>query len=114
MKWLGCDAEENTWERGTSLKAYKHLIDEYLASKAPRTSPTQVGENVMGGFPAMPHDPLGAPHGAMASLSAPSAMDGPVVSDAPSDKVASANVTPSMSLARAPALAVPQRVPSAQ
>ncbi|XP_060202388.1 uncharacterized protein LOC132630806 [Lycium barbarum] len=114
VKWLRCDVEENTWERGTSLTAYKYLIDEYLASKVPRTSPTQVGENVMGGSPAMPLDPLDAPHGAMESLSMPSAMDGPVVSDAPSDKVASAYVTPSMSLARTPMLAVPQRVPNAQ
>ncbi|XP_070036452.1 uncharacterized protein [Nicotiana tomentosiformis] len=62
---LGCDAEENTWERGTKLKDYKSLIDDYLARKALRTSPTQVGENVMGGFPAMPHDPLDAPRGVL-------------------------------------------------
>ncbi|MCD9645283.1 hypothetical protein HAX54_034109 [Datura stramonium] len=30
---------------------------------APRTLPIQVGENVMSGFLAMPHDPLAAPHG---------------------------------------------------
>nr|XP_016467478.1 PREDICTED: heterochromatin protein 1-like [Nicotiana tabacum] len=41
VKWQGCDAEENTWERGTNLKAYTSLIKDYLASKAPRTSPTQ-------------------------------------------------------------------------
>ncbi|XP_070017178.1 uncharacterized protein [Nicotiana sylvestris] len=41
VKWQGCDAEENTWERGTHLKAYKSLIEDYLASKASRTLPTQ-------------------------------------------------------------------------
>ncbi|XP_070035391.1 uncharacterized protein [Nicotiana tomentosiformis] len=60
VKWQGCDTEENTWERGTNLKAYKSMIDDYLASKAPRTSPTHMGEKVMGNFPAMPHDPLDA------------------------------------------------------
>ncbi|XP_070020127.1 uncharacterized protein [Nicotiana sylvestris] len=46
VKWQGCEAEENTWERVTNLKSYKILIEDYLASKAPRTSPTQVWENV--------------------------------------------------------------------
>ncbi|XP_070022244.1 uncharacterized protein [Nicotiana sylvestris] len=39
VKWQGCDAE-NTWERGTNLKAYKSLIDYYLASEVLRTSPS--------------------------------------------------------------------------
>ena len=101
MKWQGCDAEENTWERGTNLKAYKSLIEDYLASKAPRTSPTQVGENVMGGFPAMPHDPLDAPRGVLASLPTPVATVGPVVSAAPSDKRACASVAPPIAIASA-------------
>ncbi|XP_070006065.1 uncharacterized protein [Nicotiana sylvestris] len=101
VKWHGCDAEENTWERGTNLKAYKSLIEDYFASTAPRTSPTQLGENVMGGFPTMPHDPLGVPRGVLVSLSMPSAADGPVVLAVPSDKRACASVTLPISLASA-------------
>ncbi|XP_070005703.1 uncharacterized protein [Nicotiana sylvestris] len=41
VKWQGCDVEENTWKKGTHLKAYKSLIDDYLASKALRKSLTQ-------------------------------------------------------------------------
>ncbi|XP_070029819.1 uncharacterized protein [Nicotiana sylvestris] len=99
VKWQGCDAEENTWERETNLKAYKNLIEDYLASKAPRTSPTQVGENIMGGFPAMPYNPLGAPRGVLASLPMPSATDGLVVLAAPSDKRTCTSVSPLISLA---------------
>ncbi|XP_070046482.1 uncharacterized protein [Nicotiana tomentosiformis] len=101
VKWQGCDTEENTWERGTNLKAYKSLLDDYLASKATRTSPTQVGENVMGSFPAMPHDPLDAPPGVLVSLPTPSAMVSPVVSAAPSEKHACASVAPPLAIASA-------------
>ena len=53
----------------------------------------------MGGFPAVPHDPLGAPRGVLASLPMPSATDGPEVLAAPSDKRACASVAPPISLA---------------
>ncbi|XP_070056745.1 uncharacterized protein [Nicotiana tomentosiformis] len=38
VKWQGCNTEKNTWEKGTNLKAYKSPIEDYLASKEPRTS----------------------------------------------------------------------------
>ncbi|XP_019241397.1 PREDICTED: uncharacterized protein LOC109221369 [Nicotiana attenuata] len=62
---------------------------------------TQVEENVMGGFTSMLHDPLDAPHGVLASLPMPSAMDGFVVLAAPSDKRAYASVAPPIILASA-------------
>ncbi|KAL0433645.1 UNVERIFIED_CONTAM: hypothetical protein Slati_2698800 [Sesamum latifolium] len=46
MKEKGCSSEENTWERVTNLKAFLPLVEAYHASHAPRTSPSQVGENV--------------------------------------------------------------------
>ena len=55
----------------------------------------------MGGFPAVPHDPLGAPRGVLASLPTPSTTDGPVVLAAPSDKRACASVAPPIYLASA-------------
>ncbi|KAL0420256.1 UNVERIFIED_CONTAM: Transposon Tf2-11 polyprotein [Sesamum latifolium] len=48
VKWKGCSSEENTWERVTNLKAFLPLVEAYQASQAPRTSPSQVGENVKG------------------------------------------------------------------
>ncbi|KAK4382079.1 Retrovirus-related Pol polyprotein from transposon.6 [Sesamum angolense] len=48
VKWKGCSSEENTWERVTNLKAFLPLVEAYHASHAPRTSPSQVGENVKG------------------------------------------------------------------
>ncbi|KAL0386088.1 UNVERIFIED_CONTAM: Transposon Tf2-11 polyprotein [Sesamum radiatum] len=48
VKWKGCSSEENTWERVTNLKAFLPLVEAYLASHAPRTSLSQVGENVKG------------------------------------------------------------------
>ncbi|KAL0437391.1 UNVERIFIED_CONTAM: Transposon Tf2-11 polyprotein [Sesamum radiatum] len=48
VKWMGCSSDENTWERVTNLKAFLPLIEAYQASLAPRTSPSQVGENVKG------------------------------------------------------------------
>ncbi|KAL0445912.1 UNVERIFIED_CONTAM: hypothetical protein Slati_1719100 [Sesamum latifolium] len=48
VKWKGCSSEENTWERVTKLKAFLPLVEAYRASHAPRTSPSQVGENVKG------------------------------------------------------------------
>ncbi|KAK4387229.1 Transposon Ty3-G Gag-Pol polyprotein [Sesamum angolense] len=42
----GCNNEENTWERVTNVKAFLPLVEAYHASHAPRTSPSQVGENV--------------------------------------------------------------------
>ncbi|KAL0355409.1 UNVERIFIED_CONTAM: hypothetical protein Sradi_3987800 [Sesamum radiatum] len=48
VKWKGCSSEENTWERVTNLKALLPLVEAYQASKAPRTSPSQMGENVKG------------------------------------------------------------------
>ena len=59
----------------------------------------------MGFFPDTPHDPLAAPHGGLASLTMPSAMVGPVVLAAPSDKRACASVAPPMPLASAQGLA---------
>ncbi|KAL0433909.1 UNVERIFIED_CONTAM: Transposon Tf2-11 polyprotein [Sesamum latifolium] len=47
-KEKGCSSEENTWERVTNLKAFLPLVEAYQASQAPRTSPSQVGENVKG------------------------------------------------------------------
>ncbi|KAL0355471.1 UNVERIFIED_CONTAM: hypothetical protein Sradi_3994000 [Sesamum radiatum] len=44
----GMQQEENTWERVTNLKAFLLLVEAYHASQAPRTSPSQVGENVKG------------------------------------------------------------------
>ncbi|KAL0463297.1 UNVERIFIED_CONTAM: Transposon Tf2-11 polyprotein [Sesamum latifolium] len=49
VKWKGCSSEENTWEQVTNLKAFLPLVEAYHASHAPRTSPSQVGENVKGG-----------------------------------------------------------------
>ncbi|KAL0361384.1 UNVERIFIED_CONTAM: hypothetical protein Sradi_3822900 [Sesamum radiatum] len=46
VKWKGCSSEENTWERVTNLKAFLPLVEAYHASHAPRTSLSQVGENV--------------------------------------------------------------------
>ncbi|XP_070041452.1 uncharacterized protein [Nicotiana tomentosiformis] len=57
--------------------------------------------SVMGGFPAMPHDPLDAPRGVLASLPTPVATVGPVVSAAPSDKRACASVAPPIAIASA-------------
>ncbi|KAL2247933.1 UNVERIFIED_CONTAM: Transposon Tf2-11 polyprotein [Sesamum indicum] len=48
VKWRGCSSEENTWERVTNLKAFLPLVEAYHASIAPRTSLSQVGENVTG------------------------------------------------------------------
>ncbi|KAL0442640.1 UNVERIFIED_CONTAM: hypothetical protein Slati_1986700 [Sesamum latifolium] len=48
VKWKGCSSEENTWERVTNLKAFLPLVEAYQASHAPRTSLSQVGENVKG------------------------------------------------------------------
>ncbi|KAL0456006.1 UNVERIFIED_CONTAM: Transposon Tf2-11 polyprotein [Sesamum latifolium] len=48
VKWKGCSSEENTWERVTNLKAFLPLVEAYHASQAPRTSLSQVGENVKG------------------------------------------------------------------
>ncbi|KAK4385695.1 Transposon Ty3-I Gag-Pol polyprotein [Sesamum angolense] len=48
VKWKGCSSEENTWERVTNLKAFLPLVEAYHASHVPRTSPSQVGENVKG------------------------------------------------------------------
>ncbi|KAL0400203.1 UNVERIFIED_CONTAM: Transposon Tf2-11 polyprotein [Sesamum radiatum] len=48
VKWKGCSSEENTWERVTNLKAFLPLVKAYHASQAPRTSPSQVEENVKG------------------------------------------------------------------
>ncbi|KAL0305399.1 UNVERIFIED_CONTAM: hypothetical protein Sradi_5957200 [Sesamum radiatum] len=48
VKWKGCSSEENTWEWVTNLKAFLPLVEAYHASHAPRTSPSQVGENVKG------------------------------------------------------------------
>ncbi|KAL0440547.1 UNVERIFIED_CONTAM: hypothetical protein Slati_2537700 [Sesamum latifolium] len=48
VKWKGCSSEENTWERVTNLKAFLPLVEAYHASHAPRTSLSQVGENVKG------------------------------------------------------------------
>ncbi|KAL0453442.1 UNVERIFIED_CONTAM: Transposon Ty3-G Gag-Pol polyprotein [Sesamum latifolium] len=48
VKWKGRSSEENTWERVTNLKAFLPLVEAYHASHAPRTSPSQVGENVKG------------------------------------------------------------------
>ncbi|KAL0411645.1 UNVERIFIED_CONTAM: Transposon Tf2-11 polyprotein [Sesamum latifolium] len=48
VKWKGCSSEENTWERVTNLKAFLPLVKAYHASHAPRTSLSQVGENVKG------------------------------------------------------------------
>ncbi|KAL0361415.1 UNVERIFIED_CONTAM: Transposon Tf2-11 polyprotein [Sesamum radiatum] len=48
VKWKGCSSEENTWEQVTNLKAFLPLVEAYHASQAPRTSPSQVGENVKG------------------------------------------------------------------
>ncbi|KAL0344361.1 UNVERIFIED_CONTAM: hypothetical protein Sangu_1323500 [Sesamum angustifolium] len=48
VKWKGCSSEENTWERVTNLKAFLPLVEAYHASHAPRTLPSQVGENVKG------------------------------------------------------------------
>ncbi|KAL0411418.1 UNVERIFIED_CONTAM: hypothetical protein Slati_3731500 [Sesamum latifolium] len=48
VKWKGCSSEENTWERVTNLEAFLPLVEAYHASHAPRTSPSQVGENVKG------------------------------------------------------------------
>ncbi|XP_009595552.1 uncharacterized protein [Nicotiana tomentosiformis] len=101
VKWQGYDTKENTCGRETNLKAYKSLINDYLASKASRTSLTKVGENVMGSFPSMPHDPLDTPQGILTSLPMPSAMDSPVVLAASSDKYAYAYVSPSISLTSA-------------
>ena len=55
----------------------------------------------MGGFPAMPHDPLDVPRGVLASLPTPVATVGPVVSAAPSDKRACASVAPPIAIASA-------------
>lgn len=48
VKWEGCSNEENTWDRATSLKAFQPLIDAYLKTMAPRTSPVPVGESCHG------------------------------------------------------------------
>ncbi|KAL0415861.1 UNVERIFIED_CONTAM: Transposon Tf2-11 polyprotein [Sesamum latifolium] len=48
VKWKGCSSEENTWERVTNLKVFLPLFEAYHASHAPRTSSSQVGENVKG------------------------------------------------------------------
>ncbi|KAL0401393.1 UNVERIFIED_CONTAM: Transposon Tf2-11 polyprotein [Sesamum latifolium] len=48
VNWKGCSSEENTWERVTNLKVLLPLVEVYHASHAPRTSPSQVGENVKG------------------------------------------------------------------
>ncbi|KAL0290269.1 UNVERIFIED_CONTAM: hypothetical protein Scaly_2677200 [Sesamum calycinum] len=42
VKWKGCSSEENTWERVTNLKAFLPLVEAYHASHAPRTSPSQL------------------------------------------------------------------------
>jgi hypothetical protein len=54
VKWEGCSEDENTWERVTDLKALKPLVEVFLASRAPRASPSQVGENVEGRLPSRP------------------------------------------------------------
>ncbi|XP_019241100.1 PREDICTED: uncharacterized protein LOC109221094 isoform X1 [Nicotiana attenuata] len=56
---------------------------------------------VIGGFPALPHDPLGAPRCVLASLPMPSATDSPEVLATPSDKRACASVAPPISLTSA-------------
>ncbi|KAL0409256.1 UNVERIFIED_CONTAM: hypothetical protein Sradi_1860000 [Sesamum radiatum] len=48
VKWKGCSSEENTRERVTNLKAFLPLVEAYLTSHAPKTSLSQVGENVKG------------------------------------------------------------------
>ncbi|KAH6793421.1 hypothetical protein C2S52_003898 [Perilla frutescens var. hirtella] len=48
VKWEGCPKEESTWERATTLKAFQPLIDAYLMTVAPRTSPTPEGESCHG------------------------------------------------------------------
>ncbi|KAL0458182.1 UNVERIFIED_CONTAM: hypothetical protein Slati_0445400 [Sesamum latifolium] len=48
VKWKGCSSEENTWEWVTNLKAFLPLVEAYHASHAPRTFPSQVGENIKG------------------------------------------------------------------
>ncbi|KAL0298945.1 UNVERIFIED_CONTAM: hypothetical protein Sradi_6554300 [Sesamum radiatum] len=48
VKWKGCSNKENTWEQVTNLKAFLSLVEAYHTSHAPRTSPSQVGENVKG------------------------------------------------------------------
>lgn len=40
VKWEGCSEDENTWERVTDLKVLKPLVEAFLASKAPRASPS--------------------------------------------------------------------------
>ncbi|KAL2236592.1 UNVERIFIED_CONTAM: hypothetical protein Sindi_0850900 [Sesamum indicum] len=47
-KWRGCSSEETTWEQVTNLKVFLPLVEAYHAFHAPRTSPSQVGENVKG------------------------------------------------------------------
>ena len=80
---------------------HKSMLNKLLTM----TSPTQVGENVMGCFPSSTHDPLDAPRGVPASLPTPSATVGPVVSAAPSDKRACASVAPPIINASAQRLA---------
>ncbi|KAL0296212.1 UNVERIFIED_CONTAM: hypothetical protein Sradi_6673300 [Sesamum radiatum] len=45
VKWKGCSSEVSTWEWVTNLKAFLPLVEAYHASHAPRTLPSQVGEN---------------------------------------------------------------------
>ncbi|KAK4397793.1 hypothetical protein Sango_1254800 [Sesamum angolense] len=50
VKWKGCNSKDNTWERVTNFKAFLSLVETSHASHAPRTSPSQVGENIKGPF----------------------------------------------------------------
>ncbi|KAL2470924.1 Uncharacterized protein Adt_39060 [Abeliophyllum distichum] len=44
VTWSGCCSKENTWEIVKDLGAFKHLLEEYHAKMAPKTSPNQMGE----------------------------------------------------------------------